>query len=238
MHHFFKMLAIASIALLAPHLHAQQTSSSPLSINLQNLDESSFLDIFNFSDIVDFNDISYYASLFGTIGYANDIDIEKNTLNYPSGSVEPENPIGIGAAIGIVTGSIRSEFEISYQGTGFEQEISNTEYDIVFNVTSFMANTYFDIPINDKIDFYLGGGAGLAIYRADIEVENSSRYVNNSNDTIFAYQFMAGITYSIDPNYDIILGYRYYSSLDPSFSELEISAPVLHTAMIGFKYNF
>jgi outer membrane protein OmpA-like peptidoglycan-associated protein len=94
--------------------------------------------------------------------------------------------------------------------------------------------------INFPVQPYVGGGIGLA----QINVNNVSRaggFISDS-DTQFAYQGIAGLGWNINPNWRANLDYRYFATLDPSFTTDRGAAVTgeysSHAAMLGFTYKF
>jgi OmpA-OmpF porin, OOP family len=74
---------------------------------------------------------------------------------------------------------------------------------------------------------------------------NGGRTVDD-NDNRFAYQGIAGVSYSVTPQWKVALDYRYFATLDPEFSattpggastkvDSEYSS---HTVMLGLRYHF
>ena len=63
----------------------------------------------------------------------------------------------------------------------------------------------------------------------------------DDNDTVFAYQFMAGIGFEINPKTTLTVGYRYFATTDPEFvllglpTEFTISS---HDFNVGARLMF
>jgi opacity protein-like surface antigen len=78
---------------------------------------------------------------------------------------------------------------------------------------AFLGNAYFDIPIPFPVKPYIGGGAGVAIFSAD--VDGNSVDVDD-DDTEFAWNAMGGILWPIWRHLELDARYRYITSDDPS----------------------
>jgi opacity protein-like surface antigen len=125
---------------------------------------------------------------------------------------------------------------------------------------SFMVNAFYDIPLDMPLKPYLGGGVGLAHLWADAVAHDPTipipasclilgdpsecvRVVDISdNDTVFAYQFGAGLGYEIIPNLTASVDYRYFATTDPSFSGpkgSEFDAEYrTHNVSLNLRYGF
>lgn len=95
-------------------------------------------------------------------------------------------------------------------------------------VGRFMANAFLDLPILEWAYIYGGGGIGGALY--DLETVD--------DDFVFAFQGMAGIGFLLTDNIKLEGGYRYFSSLDPSFLGATVKAPTWHAVEAGIRFEF
>lgn len=78
------------------------------------------------------------------------------------------------------------------------------------NVTTYMANGYYDIPVSDRFSPYLGAGMGFAHGWASDTVSNQSTDPDNQ----FAYQLIGGLGYNVTPAVTLAFQYRYLSFAD------------------------
>lgn len=114
------------------------------------------------------------------------------------------------------------------------------------NAYSGMLNLLYDINTGTAFTPYLGAGIGWAFLDAsDVRRVNGNRTVDD-NDNRFAYQGIAGVGYSISPQWKVALDYRYFATLDPEFTA-KTTAGVgtkvdseyqSHTVMLGLRYHF
>jgi opacity protein-like surface antigen len=132
-------------------------------------------------------------------------------------------------AAGYNFGMFRAEGEIGYQTNSGDKEYtyrSNSSGDMT--ALSFMVNGYFDLVNSTPFTPFITAGIGIA----DLDADDMG-----SNDTVFAYQFGAGIGYAIVENFNIDLTYRYFATEDPEFGNgtAEFAS---NNVYLGLRYNF
>jgi len=64
---------------------------------------------------------------------------------------------------------------------------------------------------------YLGAGVGVARLNAN-NINSAGTTFADSTDTQLAYQGIAGVSYSVTPKVSLALDYRYFATLDPTFT--------------------
>ena len=132
-------------------------------------------------------------------------------------------------AAGYNFGMFRAEGEIGYQTNSGDKEYTyraNSSGDMT--ALSFMANGYFDFVNSTSFTPFITAGIGIA----DLDADDMG-----SNDTVFAYQFGAGVGYAINPNFNVDLTYRYFATEDPEFSagKAEFAS---NNVYLGLRYTF
>ena len=115
--------------------------------------------------------------------------------------------------------NIRTEVELGWRQAGLDgftnggaPGATNDKLSIV----STMGNILYDFDNDSRWTPYVGAGAGVA----NIELSKNSGLGNTDDeDTVFAYQFLAGLTYSPTsiPLTEWGLGYRYFGANSPEF---------------------
>ncbi|HVH18444.1 MAG TPA: outer membrane beta-barrel protein [Myxococcota bacterium] len=78
---------------------------------------------------------------------------------------------------------------------------------------AFLGNAYFDIPIPFPVKPYVGGGAGVAIFSADVD---GNAVDVDDDDTEFAWNVMGGLLWPVWRHLELDARYRYITSDDPS----------------------
>lgn len=164
---------------------------------------------------------SWYFALGGSVNYVDDTDLSETSGGATSrGDFTLDEGAGLFGAIGY-----RPRYTNSFwDNTRFEIEFAMASND-VGTVTSssgalpalsgnlksqrVMANLLFDLDTGTAIRPYFGGGLGVARLSLD-----------GGDDSVFAYQGLAGITYTPTsfPLLEFGLGYRYVEAPDASLT--------------------
>jgi outer membrane protein OmpA-like peptidoglycan-associated protein len=110
--------------------------------------------------------------------------------------------------------------------------------DISMTEWSGMLNALYDFNLNsERWGMSLGAGAGI----------DNARYSNrsgmDSNDKVFAWQAIAGLTYRVNQHWDLDLNYRYFNADKAELVESIGAAPrevnlEKHSVTVGFRYGF
>ena len=96
------------------------------------------------------------------------------------------------------------------------QVLSNVNADIItgdIRTRGFLANVALDTPINRKFALTVGGGLGWANVSPSVSALGGLA-IADQGESGFAWQLLAGITYSIDDNFELQLDYRYRGITD------------------------
>ncbi|NOT40002.1 MAG: OmpA family protein [Alphaproteobacteria bacterium] len=107
------------------------------------------------------------------------------------------------------------------------------------NTTSLMGNVLYDIPLTDRMTVSLGAGAGAVHTQFDDGV------IDQDEDTAFAYQGIAGLSYAVSPRTDLTMNYRYLRSDALEFQGRHAGHTDFydtddvqnHTVTIGLKFD-
>lgn len=87
---------------------------------------------------------------------------------------------------------------------------------------------------------YLGIGAGAARLKADFQV--AGQPLSSDSAVVFAYQLATGCEYALTDSLSLDLGYRYFGSSRPSFSESNGQSFDMdyysHGVVLGLKVGF
>lgn len=133
---------------------------------------------------------------------------------------------GLSGAIGTeLDNGFRLEGEFLYSNASLKQ-ISGTAVSTVYNTEvvdgdvstiAFMGNAAYDFPHNSRLTPFIMGGVGFAgIFLNDLSVEENA--IADDMDWVFAMQLGAGVTFALDNRTKIEIGYRYFETQDPEFS--------------------
>jgi OmpA-OmpF porin, OOP family len=161
----------------------------------------------------------------------------------------------VAGELGYDFGLFRSGFELGYQRAGLGDVNNIVGIPAVgvggvnnlttgnANVLSFMLNGLFDFGNSDSWTGSLGGGVGVAQYKASKFSTGTLAPFLDDSDTGFAWQALASIRKAISDNVDLNLGYKYFNIPKINTVALGGAAPLrtklaTHNLMLGFTYNF
>jgi opacity protein-like surface antigen len=188
-----------------------------------------------------------YGEIRGGANLANDSDLDASTGE--SGEFEYDTGYVVELAGGYHhrESGVRGELALGLRGNdidditieGLSASSAGLSVDGDAEVVSGMANLYFEPDLGGQVRPYVGGGIGAAYVSFDAKV--SGLRVLNDNDTVFAYQFMAGgiWEFSNNPNVGVTLGYTYFGTSDGEYKDeggIKFDASYdSHAVMIGFR---
>ena len=186
------------------------------------------------------NKKSYYASFQGSVAYLKESEIrEVNNLPMPDNTISMNNAAGLGIAVGVRKGFLRGELESTSQYFTVDDDLEGINIEADTIVSTLMINGYIDAPISEKADLFFGAGIGAAAYYFDYEATNSTSKVEDSDtDLVFAYQLTAGVSFDIANNLELYTGYRFFTTANPNFDGIDLSAPQFHTGFVGIRKTF
>lgn len=162
-----------------------------------------------------------YFSLFG--GYT---DVDDADFQIAPGTVSTafDGGYGLGAAFGKRLGagsdrnSWRVEGELAYRSNDVDSHslggASLPGATGKFTSTAVMANVLIDFNAASTFSPYLGGGLGLANVSADGFGVAAIPSVVDGDDTVLAYQLIAGAGWDVSPKTELFAEYRYFATDD------------------------
>lgn len=152
---------------------------------------------------------------------------------FASPDIEYDRGFTIGGALGYqIQDQVRAEASLSYRTADVDQVggiSAGASGDV--NVTSLMANVYYDFDLGLPVTPYLGAGLGLA--RVDLDAKLGGVSAKDDDDTAFSFSLMAGAAYRISDNLDLSLGYRYLGARAVFDGNLNVSE-----ILFGVRYRF
>jgi len=198
-----------------------------------------------------------YVSVNGGMSIMNDADATDTfTGGSGSGSIEHDNGYALTGAIGTTWGPVRIEGELGYRandldslnvtsltlaGVGTFSGLATASLDGDVSALTGMANVWYDIPTGTNWTPFLGGGIGFANVNMEINHVGTVATSLDDSDTVFAYQFGAGIGYKVSPQSTVTLSYRFLGTSDTEFSvgsETIESEYQNHSILLGLNYTF
>ncbi len=120
----------------------------------------------------------------------------------------------------------------------------NTDYVSTDSDTwSGMVNTYWDFKLDSPVRPYVGAGIGAT--RIDVNNDPNADLQVDYPDTTFTWNLMAGVYAPVSELVDVVIGYRYLESQDPSFDATYFgldgegeSEYKTHEVSFALRFNF
>ncbi len=184
------------------------------------------------------------TSLFFSPKSQNNLEVESNgTFNQ-----KLSTGFGLNAAVGYDWGQyLRTEFEFGYK---FQNAKSLYTGGLYFDDTSgkvrqftMMSNIYVDVPVAANFEVFAGVGLGISVIGAhNYKIEGQNQKIIKGGNAAFAYQFMAGVSYGLASNLDLVLEYRYTQTVQKSVKNdtgFGIKADFnAHNMGVGVRFKF
>ncbi len=159
----------------------------------------------------------FYSAAFGGYSYLPN-NIFTSRYDQFFNNVQYHDGYNVGGRFGFQSNPMRYEVEYTYvQASPQNFDVNGIEQTFVSGDSSanlLMANAYYDFPsLLPAISPFLGFGIGYAYLQTHLNSEGPLTYnFLNSNDSVFAYQGSAGLTYNFSENYAINVAYRYIAT--------------------------
>lgn len=178
----------------------------------------------------------WYTSAFGGFTYLpNNIStINSGVFLDASSYVTGYN---VGGRVGYQSNPLRYEFEYTFLSSGLNgfniNSVSQANVSGSSSGSLLMANIYYDFPdMLPAMSPFLGVGIGGAILETTLISDSGYFHLDESQ---FAYQGTAGITYNFSENYSINLAYRYAAVANNDNYGMNFQA---HMLSAGGTYHF
>ena len=129
--------------------------------------------------------------------------------------------------------SFSTELEFSYKGADFQPGTENPDgLDGDMTTKSFLVNGIYSFNIREFYTPYIGYGVGLASHEASVK-----GHPERGRGTL-AYQFKMGVDMEFSRKLSLLLGYRYFTTDNPTFVQLFEAESSSHGIEAGIKYHF
>jgi opacity protein-like surface antigen len=156
-----------------------------------------------------------YLELQGGASFLQEADLSVD--GFGGGSVDFDTGWNAGGAIGFrVFEMLRLEAHGSYRQADLDRaELGGMSVDVndgFAGAAAFLGNVYFDVPLPLPVKPYVGAGAGVAIFSADV---NGNAVDVDNDDTKFAWNVMGGFFVPVFKHLELDARYRYITSDDP-----------------------
>ncbi|GMO61793.1 MAG: hypothetical protein Ta2D_07960 [Rickettsiales bacterium] len=167
-------------------------------------------------------DLLDVVSQSGKIKYTEDGETESWTQKYKS------NAIGFDVRGGAVIGDVRAELQISY--TGGQMKDDDGEAGNKVSDLSYYINGYYDIKLDAPVTPYVKAGIGYKNFT--IKGDEKDMKLNS-----LSYQAGLGVSYNIDKNVAVDLGYTYNQALEAKDGDVK-SSQNENIVNLGARYTF
>jgi opacity protein-like surface antigen len=152
-------------------------------------------------------------------------DADLSVPGLGTGDVEYDLGVGFTIKAGYKVDDFRIEGEFGYQTA----DVDNAS-GVDLTVLSYMVNGYYDFKVNSPLKPFVGVGVGLLNGEMDVQGFKP-------DDTVFGYQFTAGVAYPLDKNLNFDVYYRFQGSADFELDGADLSY-TSSNINAGLRYNF
>jgi len=170
-----------------------------------------------------------------------DCDLKDSTF-LPTVTFGAEEGLALGGAVGYFWGNFRIDGEIAYQKNDLDKinipGIISTAIEGDITSTSFLLNGYYDFKNKSRFTPFIGAGiGGSRVEVSTITVPGYGVIDSCVDDTVFAYQFSAGVTYTVNEMVVFDVKYRYFATSDVACDDREYSGQS-HNVYVGIRGLF
>lgn len=194
-----------------------------------------------------------YVSAFGAYMTTDELD-----FRVAPGTIETDfdDGFGFGVAYGRrfgqpgATPRWRMEGELSYRNNNVDTHRLNggaplAGSDGELDATAVMGNAYVEFGDPASFVSYLGGGVGFAQVEASDFGVNAIPNVLDDDDTVFAYQLIAGVGWPVSPGMELFAEYRWFQTGDADVTTSAATGGVntsieyqTNNFLAGLRFNF
>ena len=195
----------------------------------------------------------WYGSLTGlrTMPSDSEAKLESRSIGTLGGDIELSDETAFALAVGFETGGAQQvELEVAYRS--FDVEGANdvrwnaNPINSGFNLTGDVDT--WSVTINARQLFevgsvrpYIGGGLGFARHDGTLTLMSAALGIEeveeSGDDTVVAYQFMAGVEVPMAEEAQFFAGYRYMATVDLEIERLTASYDT-HAVEVGIRIRF
>ena len=177
-----------------------------------------------------------YLTIGGGVSLLSEID---NELHSTLGEISVSSDPGFNAYIasGLAYDAGRIEFSLAYHNLDldeFEDSLgAKTDLTGDAQVAAFHFSMFWDFNKDGMLSPYFGGGIGVA----GIDFDDNLLQTGSSGG-VFSYQLGAGVSFYINENTQLDLGYKLLGFVEPNLGPLDPDYMVLHSGNAGLRFLF
>jgi opacity protein-like surface antigen len=191
----------------------------------------------------------WYLGLHGSVPFVAEKKIETGGVN--RGTLAFDSGWGAGASLGYMpTGGSATGFGSIFDALRLEFEYDHKESNVDslstvpglatgdVKVNAYMGNVFYDFSSDTGFKPYVGLGAGYA----NLDMNSTSLGISG-DDSVFAYQALAGVYYEPDllPYTQWGLGYRFFDTINPEIGAGATATKFnyqAHSVEAGARFRF
>jgi len=143
-------------------------------------------------------------------------------------------------------GALRIELEVAYRNNDVDDLQFNTnDQDARGDLSSFsvMINAIHDFKTSSSFKPYVGVGVGFANIESDIQY---GAVTIEDEDSVFSYQFIAGVEYAVTEKANIFVDYRLFGAVSSDLERISPAGPatldvddyINHSLNVGVRWKF
>ncbi len=155
--------------------------------------------------------------------------------------IELDDDIGGSVAFGYNFVPLRIEGEIVFRTSDVRryEDVDGGVETATGNIQNMgvMVNAIYDLPLAQLYSPYVGAGFGGSRISAE-RIRAGGETLLDDSESVFAYQFMAGIQYEIARNAAVRLGYRLFSTRNPTWDDVRFDGSRVHIVEVGVRGTF
>ena len=204
------------------------------------------------SAVADDTPTQWYGSFAGMLNMPSDSEAELGTasLGTIAGDIELSDEMAFALAVGFeTTGGQRVELEAAFRSSDIEGasgvRVNSNPFPSGYRLSGDMDTWSLMVNVQQVIDVgsvrpYVGGGLGFARHDGTAALAISPLLpagLQSGHDTVFAYQFMAGVEFELAEGATLFGGYRYMGTADLEIERLTASFDT-HAIEAGVRIRF
>ena len=189
---------------------------------------------------------SYYGGAYGGGSYTHDSDASSSGAPGVSITAKVSPGYALGGFAGYDNGGgFRVEGELAYRRNGLdEQDVGGTIQQLQGDVAALalMVNGFYELQSGASgFTPHIGAGIGMAkVSMIDTGLVGGA--TESNDDTVFAYQLIAGVDYELSPTMTLFADYRLFGTTNVQYTEAggdDIEFSYLNSAiLIGISTGF
>lgn len=184
----------------------------------------------------------WYTELGAGAAFQSETDISQSgfqaTSDFDTGFI-------ISGAVGKQFQSLRGEGELLYLTNDFDSisiaGLGSAPLDGDVSTFAGMVNVYYDFDTGTMWRPFVGAGLGYANVSVDASIIGIP--LADDDDSVFAYQFKAGVAYQYNPTTDFLINYRFLGTDDLDLSDstglpFSVDGVENHSVQVGVRFRF